>query len=407
MVVSDIAVINPFSGEHVGSVPRQSAADVERAIAAARGRQPLDLDGRAELLGAVARALSGHSEEFARRITAEAGIALKESTKEVARACGNLQAAAEEAKRVRGEAIPIPSTHGERIAITRRVPVGVVGALTPFNRPLNQVVVKAAPAIAAGNAIVVKPSEKTPLSAIAFAKLVVECGAPYGTMSVITGAPEVVGSALAGGAVDMLTFTGSPAIGHKVALAAAGKRVALELGGNDPLIVLADGDLDFAARLAVDQAFATAGQSCRGVKRIIVEDSVADALVSRIAERASAITCGDPLDPSTDVGPLIDEASAVLVKRRCEQAIASGSDLICGGQRDGALFSPTVIDRVPPTAELVMQETFGPVAPVIRVKTSTTRSPSPTAHPTGFKPAWSPTACRDSSRLRRALKWAP
>lgn len=164
--MSDIAVTNPFSGERVGSVPRQSAADVERAVAAARARQALDLDGRAELLGAVARELEGRSDEFARRISAEAGIALKESKKEVARACGNLQAAAEEAKRIRGEAIPIPSTHGERIAITRRVPVGVVGALTPFNRPLNQVVVKAAPAIAAGNAIVMKPSEKTPLSAI-------------------------------------------------------------------------------------------------------------------------------------------------------------------------------------------------------------------------------------------------
>lgn len=363
-----IVVTNPFTGDVVGSVPRGNVRDVAHAIDAARHRPSLDVDARAEILRAIALELNVRRDEFAHLITSEAGVCLKESAKEVARACGNLTTAAEEAKRIRGEAIPIPGTQGRRMAITMRVPVGVVGALTPYNRPLNQVVVKVAPALAAGNGIVVKPSEKTPLSALAFAELARDCGLPPGTLSIVTGTPDEAGRALATGDVDMITFTGGVQTGHAVARAAAGKRVTLELGGNDPLIVLADADVALAAQIAADQAFATAGQSCRGVKRVIVVDAVADDFVGRLAERAGTKRWGDPLDPATDVGPLIDEPAAILVDDRCMEAVDAGALQVCGGQREGALFAPTVLDRVPPFTDLVVYETLGPVAPVIRVR---------------------------------------
>lgn len=363
-----IEVTNPFNGELVGSVRRASPTDVERAIAAARGRAPLAPEQRSAILLAAARALDARREEFARLITREAGICVKESAKEVDRARGNLITAGEEAKRIHGEALQITGPRDRRIALTLREPVGVVGAITPFNRPLNQVVVKVAPAVAAGNGVVVKPSEKAPLSALAFAELMADCGLPANTLSVLTGDPRETGAALAGGSVDMVTFTGSVEVGAAVARAAAGRKITLELGGNDPLIVLDDADLRVAARLAVDQALATAGQSCRGVKRVIVVDGVADELVALLIEEAAAKRWGDPFDPATDVGPLIDEAAAELVETRCARAVRDGARLVHGGGRDGTLHAPTVLDRVPPDTELVARETFGPVVPVIRAR---------------------------------------
>jgi putative phosphonoacetaldehyde dehydrogenase len=359
-----IEVTSPWDGAVVGTAPRQGAADVAAAIERARACPPLAPQGRADLLSAAAAALGEEAERFAHSITAEAGVCLKESAKEVARARGNLLVAAAEAVRIGGEALPIPT--GGRLALTVREPVGVVGAITPFNRPLNQVVVKVAPALAAGNRVVVKPSEKTPLTALLLAALLAECGLPDGMVTVVTGDPVEIGGALAAGA-DMVTFTGGVGAGLEVARAAAGKRVTLELGGNDPLIVLDDADLETAARLAADQAFATAGQSCRGVKRVIATPAVADELVERIGERAAGIRAGDPLDPYVDIGPLIDAEAAATVERRCAEAVDAGARLVQGGGRKGALHEPTVLDRVPPDAELVARETFGPVAPVIRV----------------------------------------
>lgn len=362
-----LEVVDPWSGAVVDTVATADAADVDRAIDRGRARQPLPPERRAELLLAAAEQLGARAEEFAGSITSEAGTCIKESAKEVERARGNLVVAAEEAKRIRGETLQVPGTGGLRMAATVREPVGVVAAITPFNRPLNQVVVKVAPAVAAGNGIVVKPSEKTPLTALLFADLLLECGLPEGTLTIVVGDPKEVGLALAGGAVDMVTFTGGVAAGHAVAQAAAGKRVTLEMGGNDPLIVLDDGDLQVAAQIAASQAFATAGQSCRGVKRVIAIDSIADQLVKSIAERAADIRCGNPLDPETDIGPLIDEDAAVRVEHRCARAVQSGAVVVHGGDRAGALHPPTVLDHVPPDAELVVRETFGPVAPVIRV----------------------------------------
>ncbi|TML61399.1 MAG: aldehyde dehydrogenase family protein [Actinobacteria bacterium] len=363
-------VRSPFTGEVIGEVPRDGPAEAAAAAAAVRpGKGTLAPEERAALLRAAAEALAQRREEFAVGITREAGVCLKESRREVERACGNLLVAAEEATRINGEALPVGTGGSRKLALTVREPVGVVCAITPFNRPLNQVVVKLAPALAAGNAVVLKPSEKAPLSGIAFVQLLLETGLPPGLVAIVTGEPTEVGPALVQSPeVDMVAFTGSVETGEAVARAAAPRKLLLELGGNDPLIVLDDVDLPLAARLAADGALATAGQSCRGVKRIIVCDDVADELVPLLVALAAEKRSGDPLDPETDVGPLIDQAAAELVQRRVEDAVAAGAELLLGGGRKGAFVPPTVLDRVPPDAELVRRETLGPVAPVIRVR---------------------------------------
>jgi acyl-CoA reductase-like NAD-dependent aldehyde dehydrogenase len=363
----ELTVTSPWSGEVVGTVPSDTADQVDAAVRQVRAAwRPLPPDERAAVLTRAAAALEADAGEFATLIARESGVCVRETRREVERAVGNLRVAAVEAERLRGESIPVPGHR--RLAVTVHEPVGLVAAVTPYNRPLNQVVVKVAPAVAAGCAIVLKPSEKTPLTALAFARLLLAAGFPAGSLAVVTGPPDPVGPALVGHPeVDMVTFTGSVATGHRVARAAAGRRLLLELGGNDPLIVLPDADLDLAAKLAADGAFATAGQSCRGVKRVIAIGGVADALVPRLVEAARNRRAGDPLDPATDIGPLISTAAAELVERRIEDAVAAGAKRLHGGQLRGALLPPAVLDHVPPGAELVAEETFGPVAPVIRV----------------------------------------
>ncbi|HEY0935852.1 MAG TPA: aldehyde dehydrogenase family protein, partial [Trebonia sp.] len=361
-------VYDRWTGVPVGTVAIDSAADVDAAVTSvATRREPLSPAARAEVLTRAAELLAARAEEYATRSTAESGVCRQETTREVARACANLRVAAAEAERQRGESFSIPGQR--RLAVTIPEPAGVVAAITPFNRPLNQVVVKLAPAVAAGCAVVLKPSEKTPLSGLAFAELLIEAGFPAEMLAVVTGEPDIVGQALASHPlVDMVTFTGSVGAGRAVASAAAGRKLLLELGGNDPLIVLADADLGHAAKLAADGAFATAGQSCRGVKRVIVVQEVADAFNERLVAKAAAKTYGDPRDPGTDVGPLIDGAAAGTVLDRIDGAVAAGARLLLGGTRDGNVVRPTVLDQVPAEAVLVTEETFGPVAPVIRVR---------------------------------------
>ncbi|WP_033213692.1 aldehyde dehydrogenase family protein [Kitasatospora phosalacinea] len=362
-----VEVLDRWTGEVVGAVPRDGAAEVEAAVAALTARRrPQPPAERAAVLRAAADALEARTEEFSRLITAESGVCRRETVREVARAAANLRVAAAEAERIRGESIPLPD--GTRLAFTVPEPVGLVAGITPFNRPLNQVVVKAAPAVAAGCALLLKPSEKTPLTALAFAELLIGAGLPKDALAVLTGEPGELGPLVAGHpAVDLVTFTGSVATGRLVAAAAAGKRQLLELGGNDPLFVLPDADLERAARLAADGACATAGQSCRGVKRILVWERVADEFTRLLADAVAAKRCGDPRSPDTEVGPLVTEAAAAEVERRVADAVAAGARLLVGGDREGALMRPTVLDRVPADAGLVREETFGPVAPVLRV----------------------------------------
>lgn len=362
-----LPVRNPWSGAEVGLVARDSVAQLDAAVRGVRAAwRPLPPDRRADILRAAARLTRARAAELAPLIARESGVCLAETTRETDRAATNLAVAADEAERLRGESIPIPGH--DRLALTMFEPIGVVAAITPFNRPLNQVVVKVAPAVAAGCAVVLKPSEKTPLTALTFAEIMLEAGLPPEHLVVTTGAPGELGPALAGHPdIDMVTFTGSARTGRAVSAAAAGKKLLLELGGNDPLIVLPDADLDLAVQLAAQGAFATAGQSCRGIKRVIAVDGVADELVARLVTAAQRKRVGDPLDPATEIGPLIDAAAADTVRGRITAAVAANAKLLLGGEQRGALITPAVLDQVPADAELVVEETFGPVAPVIRV----------------------------------------
>lgn len=364
-----IDVRNPVTRQIVGSVPRGTPDEVASALQHLRAyRHGVGGPERTAILRRAAATLAERSEEFARRITDEIGTCLLESSREVERACSNLTVAADETERIHGEALRITASSGAKVALTIHEPVGLVCAITPFNRPLNQVVVKVAPAIAANNAVAVKPSSLAPLSAIAIVDLLVECGWPSEAIDVVTGDSDTVGDALvASPLVDMVTFTGSVATGERIMARVGVKKVVLELGGNDALIVLPDADPEVAARLASAGAFASAGQSCRGVKRIVAVGRIADRLVPALVARAQLLRLGDIYDRRTEVGSLISEAAAIDVERRMQAAVVEGAELCFGGTRTGPLMVPAVLDKVQPTSELVAEETFGPVAPVIRV----------------------------------------
>ena len=243
----------------------------------------------------------------------------------------------------------------------------MISAITPFNHPLNMVSHKLAPAIATNNRLVLKPTELTPLTALALADVLYEAGLPPEMLSVVTGNPSTMGDAMITDPdADLITFTGSVRVGKYIAEKAGYRRIVLELGGNDPLIVMEDADLDKAADLAVQGATKNSGQRCTAVKRILVVESVADAFMERVLPRARALKAGDPMDPATDVGTVINERSARLFESRVNDAVAKGAKLLHGNDRKGALYPPTVLDHVPYDCELVHEETFGPVIPVVR-----------------------------------------
>jgi phosphonoacetaldehyde dehydrogenase len=262
--------------------------------------------------------------------------------------------------------------HGrKRKVYTMREPLlGVITAITPFNHPLNQVIHKVAPAIATNNRVVLKPSEKTPLAAYVLADILYEAGLPPPMLSVVTGDPrEIADELLTNPQVDLVTFTGGVAVGKAIAAMAVYKRQVLELGGNDPIIVMEDADLEEAATLAASGSYKNSGQRCTAVKRMLVQQKVADRFVELLLERTKAVKYGDPLDPATDMGTVIDEPAAKQFEQRVSEAIAQGAKLLTGNKRAGALYSPTVVDHVTPDMTLVKQETFGPVSPVIRFDT--------------------------------------
>ncbi len=369
--LATLPVHSPYTGELVGEAPLTDRAAAQAMLdAGASHSDRRSRHERSEILFAVAEALASRREELAALISAESGLCLKDTRHEVGRAMDVFRFAAIEALRDDGETFAGDvSAHGrDRRAHTMRLPVRLVAAITPFNHPLNQVAHKLAPAIAAGAPIVLKPSEKTPLSALALIGLIHDAGLPDAAAQVVCGDPaEILDAFLAHDAVEVISFTGGVAVGKSIAARLGYRRAVLELGGNDPLIVLADADLEEAADLAVRGAFQNSGQRCTAVKRIIAVAAVADELAARIAAGAAALRVGDPADQSTDVGTVIDEAAATRIEGRVRAAVAGGAELLYGGERDAALLTPAVLDRVAPSAELVVQETFGPVAPIIRV----------------------------------------
>ncbi|HTI72199.1 MAG TPA: aldehyde dehydrogenase family protein [Candidatus Limnocylindria bacterium] len=367
-----LSVRSPYSGAEVGTVQMAGRADVDAAVAAAGTftATPSRYE-RSTILEKARVALESRREEFARLITSEAGLALRETRYEVGRTLDVLRFASIEALRDDGQiySADISPQGKARKIFTTREPLPCAAAITPFNHPLNQVAHKVAPAIAAGTPMVLKPSEKTPLVALKFAELLYEAGLPGAMLSVLLGPTKEVAEPLTQHPdVDILAFTGSVAVGKKISTTAGYKKLVLELGGNDPLIVLNDADLDLAVTLAAEGSYRNSGQRCTAVKRILVEDGIADEFTRRFVEKTKEYVCGNPLDETTRVGTVIDEPSAIYLETVVREAIAAGAKLLFGGNRLGALLEPTVIGDVPRDCRMVVCESFGPLAPIIRVR---------------------------------------
>ena len=366
-----IEVRFPYTGEVVGTVPKASVEEVRQAFAAARAYKPtLTRFQRAQVLQKAAELLRLRTAQAAELITRESGLCLKDSTYEVGRVCDVLNFSAAEALRDDGQSFSCDITpHGRnRRVFTRRDPLlGVISAITPFNHPMNQVAHKVAPSIATNNRMVLKPSEKTPMAAHYLAELLYEAGLPREMFRVITGDPrEIADELITNENVDLVTFTGGVQVGKYIASKAGYRRIVLELGGNDPIIVMEDADLEEAASLAVQGSYKNSGQRCTAVKRMLVHEKVAGEFTERVLAKTRAWTYGDPLDPKVEMGTVIDEAAARLFEARVAEAVAQGARLLHGNQRQGALYSPTVLADVRPGMTVVKQETFGPVSPILR-----------------------------------------
>lgn len=367
-----LTVRSPFNGAPAGTVRLATRADTEAAIAAALAfRDPPSRHQRAVILDTARAALEARQEDFARLITLESGLALRETRYEVGRTLDVLRFAAIEALRDDGQifSCDISAQGKSRKIFTTREPVRCAAAITPFNHPLNQAAHKVAPAIAAGTPLILKPSEKTPLVALRLAELLYDAGLPKPMLSVLLGpTAEVAELLVRHPEVEVVAFTGSVAVGKRIASTAGYKRLVLELGGNDPLLVLDDADLDLAVTLAAEGCYRNSGQRCTAVKRLLVQEGIAPEFTRRLVERTRDYVCGDPLDEATRVGTVIDEAAAVALETVMREAVAAGARVLCGGNRRGALFPPTVLDQVPRDCRMVVCESFGPLAPILAVR---------------------------------------
>ena len=360
----------PWTGEVVATVPKASVADVRRAFKIAREYKPtLTRHERYKILMQAGDLIAARKDTIARTITLESGLCIKDTLYEVGRASDVLLFAAQQALVDDGQSFACDLTHHgkqRRVHTMREPMLGVISAITPFNHPLNQVIHKVAPSVATNNRMVLKPTEKTPLSAIQLADILYEAGLPPPMLSVITGDPkEIADEMLTNEHVDIVTFTGGVAVGKYIAAKAVYKRQILELGGNDPIVVMDDADVVKAADLAASGSYRNSGQRCTAVKRIFVHDKVAAEFTDALLAKTRAWSYGDPFDPKVDMGTVIDEGAAMLFERRVDDAVARGARLLHGNVRDGASYSPTLLDRVCGEMEVVRQETFGPVSPVI------------------------------------------
>ncbi len=360
-----LEIRSPYSGDVVGRVAKGGAAEARRAVdAAARALEhPLPAHKRAEILVRVAGLIGRRHEELARTISAEAGKPIKAARVEASRAMSTYTFAAVEARKLAGEMIPMEGAQaGEgKLGFTLRKPIGVVGAISPYNFPCNLVAHKIAPALAAGCPVVLKPASQTPLSALFLAELELEAGLPAGWLNVVVGRASDIGDVLVEDErVKLITFTGSSDVGWGLQERAPRKRVKLELGNSTPVIVAADADIEAAATKLAGNAFAFAGQSCISVQRIYVERPVYDAFVQAFVPRVEALTIGDPADDNTDVGPVIDEGARERILEWIEEAKASGAQLLAGGL-EGELIRPTVLAGVADDQKVSCDEVFGPV----------------------------------------------
>lgn len=366
-----IEVINPFNGDVVDTVPRGSASDVDQAITVlaegARLMRAMPSAQRCQLLQAAARLLVERTADIARTITLEEGKVLAESQLEVSRAAETITVAAEEAKRISGEVIPLDAAPGGagKFGFTLRVPCGIVAAICPFNFPLNLVAHKVAPALAAGNAVLIKPAGNTPLTAIKLVKVLLDAGFPPQAIACITGPGTELGKAICTDhRVRKISFTGSHAVGESICQMAGVKRVTMELGSNSPVIIMDDADLEKAAAMVAASGYGNAGQVCISAQRILTSRPRYGDFLDALKPKVEAITTGDPLEPGTKMGPMIREADAERVDSWIQEAVSQGARLVTGGQRQGTMLAPTILCDVDPKQRISCEELFGPAVAV-------------------------------------------
>lgn len=369
-------VINPYNGEVVDMVPISHLNNVDLAIKSAVNAKSEISEMSAykvsNKLYDVYETLKKHKKELAELLTKEVGKPIKESLVELDRSIETLRLSAEEAKRIYGETVPLDAGINGKgfFAFTQRVPLGVVGAITPFNYPLNLSIHKIAPAIACKNTVVVKPPLDAPLTVLKFADMLND-EFPDGVINVVTGYGSEVGDAIvASPDVDKISFTGSVSTGLFIANRAGMKKITLELGGNDPLVVLEDANIDEAVLGVIRGAYLNAGQVCMGVKRVIVHEKIADEFAEKLTKETKKLKMGNPMSKNTDIGPLISEKAAIQVEESVNNAVREGATILTGGKRENAFFQPTVMDNVTSDMDLVVSETFGPIAPIMRVKST-------------------------------------
>lgn len=370
---SALEVKNKYNGTTIGTLPTARREDVDSAIAAAERAEDVMADmpayKRAEILFRTAALIRERADDFAKTIAAEAGKALKYARAEVDRAISTFTIASEEAKRLHGETIPldaVPAGDGYFGYWTRR-PVGVIGAISPFNFPLNLVAHKVAPALAAGNTLVLKPASTTPLSALKLCEVLMDAGLPNGAINLIVGSGGTVGEWLVTDPrVDKITFTGSPDVGRHILSVAGIKKVTLELGNTSPVVIAPDADLDFVAKRAAVGAYYNSGQVCISVQRIYSEKQVYEPFSEKFVKATESMVVGDPLDERVDVGPMIDAKEVDRIESWVNEAQSSGAKVLTGGKREGMVYYPTVLSGVDEEMKVVAEEAFAPVASVIR-----------------------------------------
>jgi glyceraldehyde-3-phosphate dehydrogenase (NADP+) len=363
-----IEVRNPYNNDLVDTVPSGDKEDVDAALGAAedgfRINRGLPVHERISILYRAAQIIKDRQEEFARTIATEGSKTIREARKEASRCVDTVTISAEEARRIVGETIPFDSRPGSenRLGYYYRFPIGIIAAITPFNDPLNLVAHKVGPAIAGGNAVVLKPATVTPLSALKLGEALIEAGLPWKVLNIVTGyASRIADSLVTDSRVRMISFTGGTEAGQEIVKKAGLKKIGMELGSNSPVLVMDDADLEKAAELSVSGAFWAVGQNCIGVQRIYIHQAVYEEFEKRFVALTKKMKVGFQLDEDTDMGPMITEGEARRVEEWVKEAVAQGAELLTGGKRTGTLFEPTVFRKMPPAARLNCEEVFGPV----------------------------------------------
>ena len=367
-------VTNPFDGSVVGTTFQATTEQLDQAIVAAEAAfkvtRTMPIYDRVAILEAIAAGVKERQTEISEMISREAGKPIREANVETARGIFTLEVAAEEAKRISGEVIPLDlmaSSKG-RFGIVRRFPIGPIAAISPFNFPFNLALHKVAPALASGNPVILKPPSKDPLTMLLFAEIVDQAGVPKGSVSVLPMDRQVGDAMVADDRFKLLSFTGSPAVGWEMKRRAGMKPVVLELGGNAGVIVDEDADLDFAVNRVKFGAFAYAGQVCISVQRVFVHEKVYDRFRDALVEQSSKLKMGDPLDPATELGPMIDDKAASRSEDWIAKAIDEGARVLTGGTANGRFFAPTVIENAKPESFVCSREAFAPLVTLFPVK---------------------------------------